>query len=155
MPKFFFRQVLTLMILLSGLFPALAEPQEIYTFSNQVQQQRFEKITQELRCLVCQNESLADSTAGLATDLRNEVYQQVQKGADETAIKHYLVARYGQFILFKPELNTLTVWLWVFPFVLLVLAFIVVGIFSIRRRKIPEKIQFSAEEKQRLDRLLR
>ncbi len=109
-----------------------------YNFNSPAQQQQFEELTQQLRCLVCQNESLWDSSAPLAKDLRNDIYQQVKNGEDDTAIKQYLVARYGQFILFKPEVNTTTYALWIVPFVLLLLGFFIVG-FVVLRSKDAEK----------------
>ena len=87
-------------------------------------QQRFEQIIQELRCLVCQNQSIADSNAPLAKDLRQEVYKKIQEGANNQAIRDYLVERYGQFILFKPAFNANTWILWLFPFLFLIVGFV-------------------------------
>src|SRR5262245_53527875 len=122
-----------LTIIVGGSFAASAQ-QEIYSFNSVNQQQRFAHLTAELRCLVCQNESLADSTAGLAQDLRYEIYQQIQDGKDDAAIKQYLVSRYGQFILFKPAFNALTLVLWIFPFILLLLALTIVFLICKRRK---------------------
>jgi cytochrome c-type biogenesis protein CcmH len=104
-----------------------ATPQELYTFTSPAQQTQFEQLTQQLRCLVCQNESLADSNAPLARDLRDEIYQKVRQGHDNQAIKDYLLARYGQFILFKPALNKLTFVLWFAPFILLLIGFAILA----------------------------
>jgi cytochrome c-type biogenesis protein CcmH len=103
---------------------AMAQTQEAYVFATKVQQQQFAALTQELRCLVCQNETIADSNAPLAKDLRQQVYQQIIAGKDPTAIKPYLVERYGQFILFKPKFNASTLILWTFPFLFICLGFI-------------------------------
>src|SRR5262245_3695129 len=83
-------------------FTALAEntAHDIYRFTTEAQQQQFNQLTQELRCLVCQNESIGDSNAALAQDLRREVYKRVINGESNAKIKAYLVDRYGQFILF-------------------------------------------------------
>lgn len=103
---------------------AMAQTQETYVFAAKEQQQQFAALTQELRCLVCQNETIADSNAPLAKDLRQQVYQQIIAGKDQATIKQYLVERYGQFILFKPTFNTSTLMLWVFPFLFILLGFI-------------------------------
>lgn len=112
--------------------PIRADSFDLYHFDSQQQQQRFTQLTNELRCLVCQNESLADSNAGLAKDLRAQIYQQVIAGKDEETIRHYLLSRYGQFILFKPAFNRLTIVLWLFPLLLLMIG---TGIFIVIQRR--------------------
>lgn len=114
---------------------ALAQPQEAYMFAEKGQQQQFTALTQELRCLVCQNETIADSNAPLAKDLRQQVYQQIMTGKDQVAIKQYLVERYGQFILFKPRFNLSTLLLWVFPFSFIALGFIFLIRYLLRFKK--------------------
>ena len=104
-------------------------------FATPAQQQQFQNLTEQLRCLVCQNESLWDSQAPLAKDLRAEIYQKIMAGESEQAIKEYLVARYGEFILFKPHLNTTTYVLWLTPFILLLGGFIVIGWIIARNRR--------------------
>jgi cytochrome c-type biogenesis protein CcmH len=99
--------------------------QQLYPFESPALQQRFENITTELRCLVCQNESIADSNAPLAKDLRDEVYYKLQHGYSEDEIKNYLVDRYGQFILFRPAFNLSTVVLWIFPLLVLMIGFLI------------------------------
>ena len=105
----------------------LAMGQAVYPFTDQHKQQQFERLTHELRCLVCQNEDLADSSAGLANDLRDQVYHMVQDGRSDRAIKHYLVSRYGDFVLFDPPVVARTYVLWFAPVLLLLLG---LGIFS-------------------------
>lgn len=83
---------------------------------------RWEQIAAELRCLVCQNESLASSNAELAVDLRREVRSLIEQGQSDDDIRSFLVSRYGDFVLYKPELKPLTWLLWFGPFVLLLLA---------------------------------
>ncbi|MFT3742009.1 MAG: cytochrome c-type biogenesis protein CcmH [Gammaproteobacteria bacterium] len=113
-------------------FAAIAEPRDLYTFSSPAAQQQFQGLIEELRCLVCQNQNLAGSNAPLAADLRHEVYLKVQAGQSNAEIKDYLLARYGQFVLFKPVVNAQTLALWVIPFVLLVGIF--VGMWRFLRR---------------------
>ena len=111
-----------------------AAPQELHHFSTPAQQIAFENLTHNLRCLVCQNQSLADSDAGLAKDLRTEIYQLIIQGKNQTQIQRYLTERYGNFILFKPPLNTSTYLLWFGPFLLLLLAFTILFYFIRARR---------------------
>lgn len=98
---------------------------ELYSFQTLQQKQQFTLLTQKLRCLVCQNENLADSYAPLAVDLRNQIYTMVQKGKSDKEIQDYLVARYGDFILFTPPLENKTILLWVAPMLLLIIGFII------------------------------
>jgi cytochrome c-type biogenesis protein CcmH len=85
---------------------------------------RFKQLASELRCLVCQNQSLADSQAGLAEDLKAKVYQQIESGQSDADIKTYMVDRYGEFILYKPSFSSGNAVLWIGPFIILVIAVI-------------------------------
>ena len=85
-------------------------------------QARWDHIAAELRCLVCQNESLASSSAELAVDLRREVRRLIAQGQSDADIRQFLVSRYGDFVLYKPEVKPVTWLLWFGPFVLLLLA---------------------------------
>lgn len=91
------------------------------TFADLLHAARYERLLEELRCLVCQNQSLADSNADLAQDLRNEVYRMVTAGQEEAAIREFLVARYGDFVLYRPPMKPLTGLLWFGPLLLLAL----------------------------------
>ena len=93
--------------------------QEPMVFANQQQQDRFDQLTQELRCLVCQNQSLADSDASLAHDLRREVHAMLQSGQSNEQIKQFLVDRYGDFVLYRPPVQQNTYLLWLAPLFLL------------------------------------
>ena len=87
-----------------------------------VQQQEHERMQQlaaELRCLVCQNQTIADSNSGLAIDLRQQITEQIRAGKTDTAIKQYMVERYGEFVLYKPPFNASNAALWLGPFLLL------------------------------------
>jgi cytochrome c-type biogenesis protein CcmH len=95
-------------------------------FEDTAQQQRYQQLLDELRCLVCQNQTLADSHADLAQDLRSQVFSMVSEGQTNQAIVDYLVTRYGNFVLYRPPLNAYTALLWFGPFILLIFAFIVV-----------------------------
>jgi cytochrome c-type biogenesis protein CcmH len=93
--------------------------QEPMKFENQQQQDRFDKLTLELRCLVCQNQNLADSDAPLAHDLRREVHEMLQTGKSNEEIKQFLVARYGDFVLYRPPVQKNTYLLWLAPLIML------------------------------------
>lgn len=100
---------------------------------DEVIEKRLVNIAEELRCLVCQNESLAGSRADLANDLRREVRGLIKQGKTDQEIKDYLVSRYGDFVLYQPPVKPTTWLLWAGPFVLLVVG-IVVLIAYLRRR---------------------
>jgi len=95
---------------------------------------RLKDLAQELRCLVCQNQTIADSSADLAVDLRREVRAQILAGKSDTEIKSFLVARYGDFVLYKPPVQGNTALLWFGPFTLLMLGGVVWWFFIRRRR---------------------
>lgn len=85
------------------------------------QQAVYERLIREVRCLVCQNQTIADSTAPLAADLRREIRGMVEQGKGEEEVKDFLLARYGDFVLYRPRLRPATVALWAAPAALLVL----------------------------------
>ena len=112
-------------------------------------------IADELRCLVCQNESLASSRAELANDLRNEVRSLIRQGKTDAEIKDYLVTRYGDFVLYRPAVKPLTWVLWFGPFLLLVGGLIGMGIYLRQRRQPTETKALSDAERQRAAQLLK
>ena len=120
--------ILPMSLLVAALFSFASD--KIYSFENSNQQIIFENLLEELRCLVCQNQSLADSASGLATDLRDEVYQMVIQNNSQQTIKTFLVERYGNFVLYDPPLNPSTSILWFAPFILAILAVGLVIFFS-------------------------
>ncbi|EKD73301.1 MAG: hypothetical protein ACD_45C00365G0002 [uncultured bacterium] len=93
--------------------------QDFYVFATPEQQKQFTTLTTELRCLVCQNQNLAESNAPLASDLRDQIFQHIQLGQSNKQIIDYLVSRYGNFILYRPPLNVTTFGLWFGPFIFL------------------------------------
>ena len=107
----------------------------------------------ELRCLVCQNQSLAESNAGLAVDLRNQIRAQLARGASEREVVDFMVARYGDFVLYRPPLKASTFLLWFGPFVLLI-AGICVLILRIRRQGATNR-QLSEADRLHAERLLK
>lgn len=95
-----------------------------YPFTSSKDAERFDTLLQETRCLVCQNQSIADSDAPLASDLRGKIYEMVLEKKSDEEIESYLVSRYGEFILLKPRFNKSTMMLWLFPLFAIALIFI-------------------------------
>jgi len=117
-----------------------------------VLEKRVHDLSTELRCLVCQNQTLADSSAPLALDLRNQVREQLRSGKSERDVIDFLVARYGDFVLYRPPLKASTVLLWVGPFVLLAVGFAVL-VLRVRRR-LPSRPEPSEADRARAAKLL-
>jgi cytochrome c-type biogenesis protein CcmH len=121
---------------------------------NAAGEERVKGLAHELRCLVCQNQTIADSNADLAIDLRTQIREQIQAGKTDQQIKDYMVARYGDFVLYRPPVQSNTVLLWIAPFLLLVGGVGVLFWQLSKRRKIIGTQQFSADDLQRADALL-
>lgn len=114
--KVFNRMLMLIILCWASVSIAAQEP---LVFNTQQQQDRFDQLTQELRCVVCQNQSLADSDAPLAHDLRREVYSMMQDGQSNEQIKQFLVDRYGDFVLYRPPVQSNTALLWLAPLIFL------------------------------------
>ncbi|MCJ8298265.1 MAG: cytochrome c-type biogenesis protein CcmH [Pseudomonadales bacterium] len=116
---------------------ALSAAIDTYEFDNNTQRKRFQQLSQELRCPKCQNQNLAGSNSAIASDLRDKLYQMVRAGQSTAQIKTYMVERYGEFVLYKPSMNSMTYALWYGPFVLLFIGLLVVVALS--RKKASRK----------------
>jgi cytochrome c-type biogenesis protein CcmH len=146
------------LVSLLGPWTAEAQPEppaseKYLQFSDPAKQQRFKHLLEELRCLVCQNQTLADSDAALAHDLRREVYTLIEKGASDREIKEFVVNRYGDFVLYRPPVKTTTYLLWFGPFLLLILGVFVL-VYFIRGRRAEPQPTLTEEERARLDQIL-
>ena len=117
---------------LPGLLAGARAAESVLVFENAADEARYTALLEEYRCLKCQNQSLADSAASLAQDLRAQIYERVLAGEPKSAIDEYLVSRYGEFVLYRPRLSTATALLWIGPFVLLGIA--LAGAVAIGRR---------------------
>jgi cytochrome c-type biogenesis protein CcmH len=126
---------------------------ESFDFSGPVSEQRYRAVIGQLRCLVCQNESLEASNAELAGDLRKEVYEMMAKGQSDRQVIDFLIARYGDFVLYNPPLKPSTYFLWFGPFTLFILAGFALYR-SIHRRSLSVETQLSEEEQARVNQLL-
>ena len=130
---------------------------DTYEFANDAERDRFRELTKELRCPKCQNQDIADSNAPIATDLRREIYRMLGEGKDNQQILDFMVARHGDFVLYKPALTSKTAVLWFGPLALLVGGLVVIGVIVGRRRRtgqVAGSDTLSAEERKRLDTLL-
>lgn len=135
MSRGFFRAALLAALFLAG--RALAV--DPLPFNDDAERDRFQNLAAELRCMVCQNQSLADSNAPLAGDLRRELFELMRSGRSDAEIKTYLTDRYGEFVLYRPPFDSRTWWLWFGPGVLVALGLAAVVVIVRRRRKIQGK----------------
>ncbi len=125
---------------------ALATNIEVYDFDSPAQERTYKELTTELRCLVCQNQDIADSNAELAQDMRHKVFRMLKDGKSKQEIIDFMVERYGDFVRYKPPFEAKTLVLWVGPFVVFVLA-VTFMLRAIRRaRQREERRELSTEQ---------
>jgi len=141
-----------LLAALATLAPLPAAADAVPTVTDPVAQGRAVKLSEKLRCLVCQNQSIADSNAELASDLRGQIREQIAAGKSDDQIVEYMVNRYGDFVLYDPPFKPTTILLWLGPLLLVIGGFFVL-IRNLRRRPAAEPT-LTAEEQQRAARLL-
>lgn len=141
-------------LLLAGLvmFPAFAAS-DLLQFDSVAQQQEYQQVVTSLRCPKCQNNSIADSDAMIASDMRKKVYQLLKQGDNKQQVIDYMVARYGHFVTYQPPLTVYTLILWAGPLLFILLAFAVIVRRS-RKFNSAEWEQPDADAQQRLERLL-
>ncbi|UUD64049.1 cytochrome c-type biogenesis protein CcmH [Pseudomonas seleniipraecipitans] len=144
---------LSLLLMLVGVAHAAIDT---YEFASEAERARYRQLTEELRCPKCQNQNIADSDAPIAMDLRAEIYRKLEAGDSNAQIIDYLVARYGDFVLYKPPVTRRTLLLWYGPAALLAGGFMLVGVIVLRRRKAGVEVStgLSNDEQQRLAQLL-
>jgi cytochrome c-type biogenesis protein CcmH len=122
---------------------------ETYEFSSPDLELRYRALSQELRCPKCQNQNIADSNAPISRDLRAIVHEQLEAGAADEEIIDFLVDRYGEFVRYRPGMDSNTLWLWSAPIILLVMALAVV-VTQIRKDRDAQTISSNAERANRL-----
>ena len=125
-----------------------------YEFDDPVKEQRFGKLINELRCTVCQNQTIGDSNADLAKDLRDKVYLMVQEGQNEEQIKTFMVDRFTDFVLYRPPVKKSTYLLWAGPFILLVISIIFL-LLQIRKRNQASPTTIDPEQHARIESMLK
>ena len=142
-------------LLLSMLLPLAHAGEAVPTAEDPVLEKRVMAVSHKLRCLVCQNQTIADSNAELAVDLRNQVREKLKQGESEQEILNYMVNRYGDFVLFKPMVKSITWLLWFGPLLFVMLGIGVLIVMLRQRRKLMQQAQdMSAEEHARATSLL-
>lgn len=153
MSKLFSRCLLLAVLFISPAFAVI----ETYTFSDPALELRYHQLSAELRCPKCQNQNIADSNAPIAQDLRKLLHKQLEEGATDDEILEYMVARYGEFVRYRPRFSGATLALWFAPLVLLALALVVAQrtIRAQRAAAAPTQGALDPQEQQRLDNLLR
>ena len=125
-----------LLLIIVGLWIAPTQAAiEAYQFDSAEMEADYQQLIEELRCLVCQNQNLAGSDADLARDLRRETYQMLQQGKSQQEVVDFMVARYGDFVLYRPQFKSSTYLLWLGPFLLLLLVLYLV----VRRLRVADK----------------
>jgi len=134
---------------------AYASPVDTYEFQDEVTKIRFQALTKELRCPKCQNQNLADSNSPIAADLRREVYNLLEQNKADSEIVDFMVDRYGEFVLYRPKVNSMTYVLWFGPAILILFGVVVV-IFVVRKKQqqVNETQTLSAEQKDQLKDIL-
>ena len=142
-----------MLLLLTTCLPASAK-EAAPAVDDPVLEQRAMKLAAELRCLVCQNQSLADSNADLAIDLKNQVRSQIREGRSDAQIREYMVARYGDFVLYSPPWKPTTALLWAGPFMLLIAGALALVMYLRSRRARIVTTELTADEHARAQALL-
>ena len=125
-------KVIILSIFVSNLSIAAFEQ---FSFNDEVEKERYYALTEKIRCMVCQNQSLADSNADLASDLRQVVFTMIIKGNSDQEIIDFLLQRYGDFVLYQPPIKANTIFLWIAPFGFLLFALTFIVILSKRKKQ--------------------
>lgn len=154
--------ILQLTLVLALVFAPVAQAAvDAFEFKTPDHEARFHALTAELRCPKCQNQNIADSDSPIAEDLRREVYRIVDQGGSDAEVMDFMVTRYGEFVLYRPQVNAQTWALWYGPYVLLGLgALVILVIVAVKKRQQDRRVskgistQLSSEEQAQLDQLL-
>ena len=141
------------MILLVVSFSVSANSIEVYTFDNKEQEKVYYSLTQDLRCLVCQNQNIAESNAELAKDMRRKAYDMVKQDKSEKEISAFMVARYGDFVLYRPPFEPMTWLLWFGPLIIFIIGIFFVVRFMKSQKADAQLVGLSEEEIERINNL--
>jgi len=154
MPKRIFSPLILALVTMVLLNPTFAKD-AVPLADDPVIEQRLIVISEEMRCLVCQNESLAGSRSDLANDLRREIRILIKEGKTDDQIRSFMVERYGDFVLYRPPVKPITWLLWIGPFVILLGGIIGLIVYLRRRNQGMPSTTLSAEDNRRIDALLK
>ena len=146
------RNIITVLMIVMLVSVANARIEE-HQFDSAEQERRYHFLIDELRCLVCQNQNLADSNAELAQDLREQVYLMIKNDDSNETIINFMVSRYGDFVLYRPPLKPTTYMLWIGPFIIFLVALIIVVQF-IRRRQQSQPADISQSDRDKIKKML-
>lgn len=133
---------------------ANASPVETFEFRDEVTKIRFQALSKELRCPKCQNQNLADSNSAIAIDLRRELYELLQQGKADSEIVNFMVSRYGEFVLYRPRVSSLTYILWFGPALLILIGVIVVILILRKKPAAKADLALSTQQQDKLQQLL-
>lgn len=132
-----------------------AQVTDVYSFETTQQEQRFQDLIKELRCPKCQNQNIADSNSPISKDMRAEVYRRMRAGESNDEIEDALVARFGEFVLYRPQIEKRTILLWATPAIAVVGGLLVViGVVVRSRRQTDDTPELTSEEKARVAKIL-
>ncbi len=126
---------------------------ELRSFNDPEKEALYKELIFELRCLVCQNQNLADSNADLAVDLRRQTFDMIDNGSDKQGVIDYMVARYGEFVLYRPPFTAATLLIWLGPFFFLI-ASIFILLRIIRNKKLEKPTRLNQQEQDKIRTLL-
>ncbi|MFC1507846.1 cytochrome c-type biogenesis protein [Pseudomonadota bacterium] len=139
--------------IVAAAMPAIAAI-DVYEFKNVEQEQAFQELTATLRCPKCQNNTIADSNATLAQDMRQKTYELLNEGKSQQDVIDYMVARYGNFVTYDPPLMASTLILWLGPILFIIIGFTILVMRSRKTEDAKSQVKLEAEEEQRLQALL-
>ena len=131
-----------------------ASPVETFQFQDEVTKVRFQALSKELRCPKCQNQNLADSNSPIAADLRRELYELLQQGKADIEVVDFMVARYGEFVLYRPRVSSLTYVLWFGPALLIFIGVLIVIIILRKKPATKENLALDSQQQEKLNQLL-
>jgi len=140
-------------ILLTISFSVSANSIEVYTFDNKEQEKVYHSLIQDLRCLVCQNQNIAESNAELAKDMRRKTYEMVKQDKSEKEISAFMVTRYGDFVLYRPPFEPMTWLLWFGPLIIFMIGILFVVRFMKSQKHDAQVDSLSEEELERIKNL--
>lgn len=148
-----FKRISATLTLFCALTVTAFAASEVLTFDNEELRERYSDLTFQLRCPKCQNQNVADSNAPISVDIRQKTYEMLHQDFSDQEIIDFMVSRYTEFVIYKPQFSMVTIWLWLVP--LIVLAIGLTFLFSMTRKKpAAETAELSPEEQQRLNSLL-
>ncbi|HKM27739.1 MAG TPA: cytochrome c-type biogenesis protein [Thiopseudomonas sp.] len=152
------KHILYALVLTLASFGTAQAAIDTYDFTNQAERARYRVLVEELRCPKCQNQNIADSDSPIAMDMRDEIFKKLEQGESDEQIISFLVDRYGDFVRYKPPVNSRTMILWYGPAGLLVFGFLMVALIVYRRRRderTAAEQHLSGDEQSRLSDILK